>query len=89
MTIAIGNKITVRTNGNVEEGYIIGIRPFRGQPPGYTTVWIELDYPAVSSQPDIQVAVRSEDLKNWTLSDLEEWIVRSEANHSKALERSA
>jgi hypothetical protein len=83
MSITIGDKVNVMLDGNVEDGFIIGIRPFRGQQEDHTTVWIELtNYPG-ENKPNLQVPVRTQDLYDWTIDDLESWIAKTENNHSR------
>jgi hypothetical protein len=89
MSITIGDKVKVKVDGKVEEGFIIGIRPFRGQPKDYTTVWIELSNFAAESKPNIQVVVQKQNVENWSTAELEDWIAKSDANHSRYNVRSA
>jgi hypothetical protein len=89
MSITIGDKVNVEVNSKLEEGFIIGIRPFRGQPKDYTTVWIEFSNFAAESKPNIQVVVRKQDIEDWSTAELEDWIAKSNVSQSKFNVRSA
>jgi hypothetical protein len=84
MSITVGDKVRMSFNGNVEDGYIIGIRPFRGQPKDYTTVWIEFINLDGETKPAVQVVVREAELQSWSISQLESWLATNAENHSKS-----